>query len=585
MFGEGKTYKGVRIRKDLLVWGFVLAVMAAMVVGGARGGNVGNVETANTVTYASDRRENTAPKGAAPAAEVSTGGTIQSIVFKKNMEIRDALAFLAARYQKNIVPSPKVDGLITVTSLYDVTFEEAMDAILGYGLKYEQEGNFIKVYTAEEYEQIRQDKSRMIYKVFTLYYIAAAEAKKLILPVLSDNGKIEVTTAAETGVPVEESISAPSGGGDRVATNDAIVVYDYPENVARAEEVVASLDVRPQQILIEATILSATLTEGMQVGIDWQTLNWGASDVNVTSIAKTSSDYFKFAGSSVVATGGLSVVFPYDNVAAFIRAVETVTDTTILANPKILAVNKQVGQVYIGTKLGYVLTTTTELSSTEEVAFLDTGTKLSFRPFICDDGYIRMDIHAKDSAGTVPLGVPQETSAELVSNIMVKDGQTIVIGGLFRDKITTTRTQIPVLGDLPIIGWAFRGTTDQSVRQEVIVLLTPHIITEPEQAEGDARAADISRKRMGARKSLQWVNRTRIAEDRYKDAVEYYARGKNKKALNELNWALSVRPTYIEALRLKERIICETVPDGLWAMERIMLEFIDREESRKWLRR
>ena len=576
MFGEGKTYKGVRIRKDLLVWGFVLVVMAAMVVGGARGGNVGNVETAN---------ENTAPD----AAEVSTGGTIQSITFKKNAEIRDALRFLAARYQKNIVPSLKVDGLITVGSLYDITFEEAMDAILGYGFRYEQEGNFIKVYTTEEYEQIRQDKSRMIYKVFTLYYIAAAEAKKLILPVLSDNGKIEVTTAAETGVPVDESISSTSGGGDRVATNDAVIVYDYPENVAKAEKVVASLDVRPKQILIEATILSVTLTEDMDFGIDWQTLKGSAITAlsGEGGITQTSPGYLKFAGSSVVSAtaGGLTIGFPYDDVAAFIRAIETVTDTTILANPKILAVNKQVGQVYIGTKLGYLLTTTTELSSTEEVAFLDTGTKLSFRPFICDDGYIRMDIHAKDSAGTVPLGIPQETSAELVSNIMVKDGQTIVIGGLFRDKITTGRTQIPVLGDLPIIGWAFRGTTDQSVRQEVMVLLTPHIIAEPEQLEGDARAADVSRKRIGVRKSLQWANRTRIAEDRYKNAVEHYARGKNKKALNELNWSLSVRPTYIEALRLKERIICETVPNGLCNLERIMLEVIDREESRKWLRR
>jgi type II secretory pathway component GspD/PulD (secretin) len=579
MFGEGKTYKGVRIRKDLLVWGFVLVVMAAMVVGGARGGNVENVETAN---------ENTALKGAAPAHDVSTGGTIQSITFKKDAEIRDALRFLAAKYQKNIVPSSKVDGLITVASLYDVTFEEAMDAILGYGFKYEQEGNFIKVYTTEEYEQIRQDKSRMIYKVFTLYYVAAAEAKKLILPVLSDNGEIEVTTAAETGVPVEESISAPSGGGDGVATNDAIIVYDYPENVARAEKVMASLDVRPKQILIEATILSATLTEDMDLGIDWQTLK-GSTLTALSGITETSPSYLGFGGSSVVsatAGTGLTVGFPYDDVAAFIRAIETVTDTTILANPKILAVNKQVGQVYIGSKLGYILTTTTELSETQEVAFLDTGTKLSFRPFICDDGYIRMDIHAKDSSGALnALNVPDETSAELVSNIMVKDGQTIVIGGLFRDKITTTRRQIPVLGDLPIVGWAFRGTTDQSERQEVMVLLTPHIITEPQQAEGDARAADVGRKRIGLRKSLQWANRTRIAEDRYKNAVGYYARGKNKKALNELNWALSVRPDYIEALRLKERIIRETVPNGLCNLERVMLEVIDREESRNWLRR
>jgi len=84
---------------------------------------------------------------------------------------------------------------------------------------------------------------------------------------------------------------------------------------------------------------------------------------------------------------------------------------------------------------------------------------------------------------------------------------------------------------------------------------------------------------------LQWVNRTRQAEDHYKNAVEYYARSNTKKALNELNWALGIRPTYLEAIRLKERIIRETVPDGLCTMERIMLEVVDREESNKWLRR
>ncbi|MHC4256232.1 MAG: type II secretion system protein GspD, partial [Planctomycetota bacterium] len=108
------------------------------------------------------------------------------------------------------------------------------------------------------------------------------------------------------------------------------------------------------------------------------------------------------------------------------------------------------------------------------VKFLDTGTKLSFRPYIGDDGYIRMDIHPKDSTGKLVDGIPDETAAELVTNIIVKDGQTIVIGGLFRDQITSVKTQIPLLGDIPLLGAVFRGTSDNVVRTEVMVLLTPH---------------------------------------------------------------------------------------------------------------
>jgi predicted Zn-dependent protease len=118
-----------------------------------------------------------------------------------------------------------------------------------------------------------------------------------------------------------------------------------------------------------------------------------------------------------------------------------------------------------------------------------------------------------------------------------------------------------------------------------MVLLTPHIIKEPSQLDGQARAEDVSRKRYGARMSLQWANRARIAEGNYASAVKYYTEGNKKAALNKLNWALGIRPTYMEALRLKERIIREANPDDTKTIERIMLGIIEHEESQKWLRR
>jgi type II secretory pathway component GspD/PulD (secretin) len=274
-------------------------------------------------------------------------------------------------------------------------------------------------------------------------------------------------------------------------------------------------------------------------------------------------------------------------VAAFITALESVTDTTILANPKILAVNKQLGQVYIGTKIGYISQTTqTQTSTTQQVEFLDTGTKLSFRPFIGDDGYIRMDIHPKDSSGTLKSNdIPDEFSTELATNIMVKDGQTIVIGGLFRDVVVTSRTQIPLLGDLPLIGGLFRGTNDSTTRQEVIILLTVHIINEPEETNSAARIDDVRRKRFGAKEELQWAGRARLVEDRYAEAARYYVEGDTQAAIKELAFVLELRPSYLEAIRLKERIIAETTPDEVDMIERIMLDNIEREDSDKWQRR
>lgn len=578
MYHNKNSNSKIKNKGKLFILGFVLVVIATTAFSGVKAANTeGNINTTSVNTSSNEA--------------ISAGEMIQTISFDKDSKIKDGLRVLSAMYKKNIVPSPNIDGTMGFTRLYNVTFKEAMDAILGANFKYEQEGQLIRVYTKEEYRKIKEDKDRMIYKVFTLYYISAAEARKLISPVLSSSGKIEVTNAAETGVPTEETISSQTGGGDTTAMNDTIVICDFPENIAMAEEIIKSVDVRPRQVLVEATILSATLTENMQFGIDWQTLK-GTAITALTGITYGAPEYLKSAGTGAsiesALTGGLTFGVTHDDVAAFIRAVEEITDVTVLANPKILTVNKQLGQVYIGTKLGYREgDIETSGGGTQEgaVKFLDTGTKLSFRPFICDDGYIRMDIHPKDSSGTVPSGIPQEISAELVTNIIVKDGQTIIIGGLFRDSVTTNKIQVPLLGDLPIVGGAFRGTANKAERQEVMVLLTPHIIREPEETGGEARAADISRKRIGTREGLDWLNSSRLAEDSYAKAVEYYLAGNKQAALNKLNWALLIRPTNIEALRLKERIIRETAPDDTATMERIMLDVIEREESSKWLRR
>jgi hypothetical protein len=141
------------------------------------------------------------------------------------------------------------------------------------------------------------------------------------------------------------------------------------------------------------------------------------------------------------------------------------------------------------------------------------------------------------------------------------------------------------LGDLPIIGAVFRGTSDVATREEVIVMLTPHIIEESVQTEGQARAEDIRRKRFGAKETLQWTDRSRLAEDRYAKAARYYIEGDNESAMTELNVALTLRPTYLEAIRLKERIIGQMDPDEVKKMERNMLDAIDREEAPNWQRR
>lgn len=583
MFKTQSADKRERTINKLLVLVIVLVLTAAAAA-------VEAVKTpdANEGSITAGADINNAQEPGASVEEGSLGGEIQSLTFRKDMRIKDALRFLAAKYRKNIVPSAKVDGITPVTTLYEVSFEQALDSILGYDFKYDQDGNFIRVYTADEYKKIKEDKSRMTYKVFTLYYVSAAEAAALVGPVLSSSGSVKGSSAAGVGISSGTGGATSQAGGDSLAHYDTIVVFDYPENIRKVEEVVKTIDVKPMQVLVEATILSATLTEGTQLGIDWNTLD-GVSISDLATIGSSGLGGAETTGfTTFEKTSGLKVGITDNQVTALIKALESVTDITIMANPKILALNKQMGTVFIGQKIGYRDRTTisdTGQATIGEVKFLDTGTKLSFRPYIANDGYIRMDIYPKDSTGELDQeGIPTETTAELTTNIMVKDGHTIIIGGLFRDAITTTKSQIPLLGDIPIVGVLFRGTSDTSKRQEIIVMLTPHIINEPQQTDPDNRMSDIGRKRYGGRAGMLGISRAKIAEDHYASAVKYYANNQNVKALCELDSALALRPTYLEALRLRETIITETEPANAGRLERIMADVIEKQQAPNWRR-
>jgi type II secretory pathway component GspD/PulD (secretin) len=571
--------------KNLFVCGFVLLVMATTAVGDDPQATVQSLKVKapdnNALTEAVDNNTLTnAAQMTVGAATLGTAAAIQSITFNKDVGIRDALRFLAAKYQKNIVPSPKVDGLIAVRSLYNVTFEEAMDAILGHGFRYEREGNFIKVYTEEEYKQIREDKSRMVHRVFTLYYVNAAEVKALITPLLSESGKIGTTTAAAVNTEAGQ-------GGDKCSMRDTIVVYDFPERLDQIGRMIKEIDVKPQQILVEVTVLSAELTEDTEFGINWDTIGAAtvATGTNGISVGLTNDS----------AAGGLAFGFANDKFVSLISALETVQNATVLANPKIMALNKQAGFINIGSQTGYTESTTqNSTGTTSSIAFLDSGTILRFRPFICDNGYIRMEINPEESTATtvdvnsggITTIIPSKTLTQVKTNIMVKDGRTIIIGGLFREQLTSNDSQVPIVGDLPIIGALFKKTSDKNVRDELIILITPHIINEPEDLASISakKMDDINRLVDGSRKRISPIARARIYEDTYAKAVEYYADKKYDKALAELNWIIGFRPDVLEAVQLKEKILTEVQPDRYRALERIMLDQIRKEQDVMWKR-
>lgn len=515
------------------------------------------------------------PKDPSGDLRVNKGGTVDLHV--ANMPITDILKMISEQTRTNIVASKAVQGTVSA-NLYGVTLDKALDVILSTnGFGYRRDGEFIYVYSKEELAQIDQTERKAVTRVFRLRYVTAKDAESLVAPLLSPGGKIAKTPPASEGLQSADanggsnSSQGGSTGGNSSANSDTLVVVDYPENVERISEVLRQFDVRPQQVLVEATILRASLNEDNAMGIDFTTV--GGIDFEqlnsvspaAQSIATGLTPENKLNDTTFTArtgfnqnvpTGGFTFGIIKDQVGFFIRALEQITDVTVLANPKILALNKQKGEVIVGQRDGYLTTTITETTAVQTVEFLETGTRLLFRPFIYEDGQIRMEVHPEDSTGGLTASnLPFKRTTEVTTNIMVRDGHTILIGGLFREVSNATRSQVPGLGNVPIAGALFRSTNDSMSREEVIILLTVRIVRgEPEEVAGKELRQDTERYRIGQRREAQGLDRERISQAHYHWALEHLARGDTAKALRDANLSIQTNPHQVEAYELRDKI-------------------------------
>ncbi len=403
-------------------------------------------------------------------------GTVEIHVNDANLV--EVLRMLSLQSQKNIIASKDVRGTVTA-NLYDVTVKEALDAILhANGFAYKEKGNFIFIYTAKELADMEKLAQVKKTEIFRLYYTPAVNAVSMIKPVLSEGAQVSFTTPAATGIDSD----AKDVGGNSHATEDLIVVSDFPEKIEQVRAILKEVDRKPQQVLVEATILRATLQDNNDLGVDFAAV--GGTDFRTLSNIATSNTTGTGLGQALsgdvldnsnaghlndkgfgavrAGGGGLKMGVVQNNVGLFISALEGVTDTVVLANPKVLVLNKQRGEVHVGSSLGYKTAVTTETITADNVQFLDTGTRLIFRPYVGDNGNIRMEIHPEDSSGTVTNGLPNKFTTQVTTNVMVKDGHTIVIGGLFRESTDRTRSQVPGLGSLP--GVARRSASNPTTR-------------------------------------------------------------------------------------------------------------------------
>jgi type IV pilus secretin PilQ/predicted competence protein len=423
--------------------------------------------------------------GPAPLVDPAVGAAPISLHLD-DVEIRKALEIISRQAKMNVLVSPAVSGQVTV-DLRDVSVEETLRAVLkSCRLAATREKGILYVCTAAEQRQANDQEA--LVRVYRLKYVKAADLMKMVKPLLTKQGVLAASPQSEVGIKADSE----KGGGDSLAGGEAMIVQDNQRVLDRIDHIVAELDVEPVQVLIEAVILTVTLENDRTLGMNYGVLDRAQGGIlTLVGSGAALNSAAGFNPASVLAAGGmvadgnqsgfadstqgLKFGFVTNNLSGFITALQTYGDTKILASPRLLVLNKQRADLQLGDRLAYTTITQTQTSTVQQVNFMDVGTQLHLRPFVTSGGIIRMEVHPEQSEGSLVDGLPQTTSAQITTNVMIPDGATIVIGGLMSKTDSIQDQGVPWLCELPWIGVLFRQRVTTHQKSELVVILTPHI--------------------------------------------------------------------------------------------------------------
>jgi type II secretory pathway component GspD/PulD (secretin) len=371
----------------------------------------------------------------------------------RDASLRQVIALVAETQKLNIVFATPAD--VRVTAAFDrVPWQQVVDALLSAsGHTWTTNQGVIFVTSLETADFVLPGVGGRETRVIELDFASSVDVDQAVKGILSPAGKSWILESSPT---------------DNRRTREAVVVIDYPANLARVEEYVCQIDQPPRQVLIEANILQIELQDDCRSGVNFEEIaRLSGNELNFRSVgfanAAASPAFF------LEATGGA--------LTGLVELLKTTTDAKTLASPKLLAVNGQEAHIQIGEQLGFRVTTTTQTSSLESVQFLNVGVVLTVTPRITRDGRVLMRIKPKVSTGEVSpdTGLPSEKTTEVETDVIVESGRGVVIGGLIQERDSNIQTKVPWLGDIPYAGILFQRRQVVKSRAEIIVTLIPHV--------------------------------------------------------------------------------------------------------------
>ena len=439
----------------------------------------------------------------------------------RNTPIEDVIRIMAEQADVDIIKSPNVIGNVTAT-LTNVPLEEALDNILAaHGYGYVTGENMIRI---SPFDEITQKAESLTSKIYRITYTDVTEVENALKKFISKRG----------------SLSSNPGTSN-------IIVTDTESTIKAIDTFIEEIDRITPQILVEVRIYDVTSTEGFDIWAEWAagrnnpittfTANTdadnivtnnltGATTTDATTInttkttqtawqdsdaglAATSYTYRKskpFVGGNFDAdTAGTIRLGLLDavNVDIALNVLRTQVGAKLLANPRILVLDNETAEFKIVSEIPYTETSDTSAGGTmTSTKFKEVGVELKVKPHVTRDGMIRLDIIPKFSVvselgSIIPnggglRGVPTVDAREVDTKALVKDGQTVVLGGLRKRTVSQDISKIPLLGDVPVLGNLFTSVEEEVETNELIVFLTPKVIIEPVLSPGESNSLEAT---------------------------------------------------------------------------------------------
>ena len=412
----------------------------------------------------------------------------------QDIEVRSVLQLIADFTDLNLVASDTVSGRITLR-LKNVPWDQALELILKTkGLDKRQVGNVLLVAPAAEIaarEKLELENQRQISELAPLrtefIQVRYANASQLFTLFDSGEGGKGKSMLSERGsVIVDER-------------TNAIILTDTADKLEEFRRVIAQLDIPVRQVLIEARIVTANSNFSEQLGIRWgggQFETQGSFSTKIGGSLETLGEL-----QNAIAAGGVgSISSPGDLVVDLgvtgpgassfgigitgdnylldleLSALAADGHAEVVARPKVITADKQVATIQSGVEIPYQEASSSGATST---SFKEAVLSLQVTPQITPDDRIIMELKVnQDTVGQVFNGVPSINTNEITTSVLVDNGQTVVLGGIFQTDRNFSTTKTPFLGDLPYVGRLFRRTVERDDKQELLIFITPRIIQE-----------------------------------------------------------------------------------------------------------